>query len=160
MAQVKGSNAVRVEGLNRCLRILSKFPKETQADLRTEAQSIATRIMVPEWQKAAMQAGPWGPKLADSIRAKRDRVPAVSMGYARKVYSGGASTIMTRYPAHEGGQAGRDGGRFVSDQRPDVFRETGWIFSAKSYKAPAMRSWNAVLTRVVNEYGRQLTYGG
>ena len=120
MPAAKSQNSIRVEGLNRCLRILSKLPKDMQAEIRDESQAIATEEMVPAWQAAARQSGPMGEKQAASVRAKRDRVPAVSIGYARKTYSGGASTIMSRYPSHAGGgvrgmvdvgdQVGADGG--------------------------------------------------
>ena len=162
MPAAKSQTSIRVDGLNRCLRILSKLPKDMQAEIRDESQAIATEEMVPAWQSAARMSGPMGEKQAASVRAKRDRVPAVSIGYARKAYSGGASTIMSRYPSHEGGEAaGRDSrGRFRPGARPPTYSATQWINAAKKYKGPAWRRWNDVLTDVVNEYGRKLATGG
>jgi hypothetical protein len=52
---------------------------------------------MPAWKNAALfYAGPWGQVIADSVRVKRDRVPAVQIGGNRKVLSGGGTATMVR----------------------------------------------------------------
>lgn len=135
---------VTVDGLNSVMRALRAFPPEAQAQLRDESSAIARTIMVPAYQSAARSVPSWGAKLADGIRAKRDRVPAVQIGYKRRAYSGGASSVMVRFPTHSG-------------QRRDSrapFAETGWIDRAKSYKPAAMDAWGDALERVVTKWNR------
>lgn len=135
-----------VPGLNRLLRDLRSLPKEAQAELRDASQDIATRLMVPAWRAAAMKAGPWGPGIAQTIKAKRDRIPAVTIGGNRKTYSGGASPTMVRFPS----SAGR-----VRTAIPEVFRPTGWIRSAKpAYIGPAMGEWGQAVSRVCHDFNR------
>lgn len=136
-----------VPGLNRLLRDLRALPKEAQAELRDASQDIATRLMVPAWRAAAMQAGPWGPKIADSVRAKRDRIPAINIGGGRRgTFSGGASPTMVRFPSH----AGR-----VRQAIPDAFQRTGWIRAAKpAYIGPAMQEWGDAVSRVCRDWNR------
>jgi hypothetical protein len=140
-----------VPGLNRLLRDLRGLPKEYQAELRDASQDIATRLMVPAWQAAAMQAGPWGPKIAASVRAKRDRIPAVNIGGNRRgTFSGGASPTMVRFPSH----AGR-----VRSSIPEAFQRTGWIRAAKpAYIGPAMGEWAAAVSRVCRDFNNGPDY--
>jgi hypothetical protein len=139
-----------VLGLNRLLRDLGKLPKEAQAELRDASQRIADTMMVPAWRAAAMQAGPWGPRLAESVRSKRDRIPAVNIGGNRRVFSGGASPTMVRFPSH----AGR-----VRQAIPEAFQRTGWIKAAKpAYIGPAMQAWGDAVSGVCRDFNNGPDY--
>ena len=71
---------IRIEGLNALLKDLRKLPKDATVELRRASVDIATRHMLPSWRAAALTAGDWGPKLADSIRVRSDRLPALLIG--------------------------------------------------------------------------------
>ena len=139
-----------VPGLNRLLRDLRALPKEAQADLRTASQDIATRYMVPAWQAAARgYAGPWGERIAGSVRARRDRVPLVVIGGNRRSLTGGASPTMVRFPAHAG-PTGR-GGR--QSKFPAAFTQTDWIDKVKpAYIGPALREWGDAISGVCRDF--------
>lgn len=148
-----------VEGLNDVLRGLSKLPKVAGDELREASGKIATNDMLPSWQNAALYyAGPWGPRIAESIRVKRDRIPSLSIGYSRRAFSGGASSIMVRYPADKG-QQGKSGpvkrneaGR-ITGGVPDAFGDgTSWISRRRSYAEPAMRKWSAAVDDVIAKW--------
>lgn len=132
---------VYVEGLNDVLRAFRKLPKEASAELRSASQTIATRYMVPAWQKAALEAGPWGPKLAQNIKARRDRVPSVSIGGNRKIFSGGATANMVRYPSHSG----------QARQSFAPFTKTDWISSA-TYIKPALGEWAKAVDQIIAKW--------
>lgn len=132
-----------VEGLNDVLRAFRQLPKEASAELRKASQDIASRHMVPAWQEAARNgAGPWGEVIANSVRAKRDRVPAVSIGGNRKAFSGGATPTMVRYPSSSG-QA-RDS--FAP------FEQTDWISDVRAYQGPALQEWAQAVDRIVAKW--------
>lgn len=133
-----------VDGLGDILRAFRTLPKEASADLRTASQAIADRHMVPAWKNAAAYyAGPWGEKLAESVRAKRDRVPAVQIGGNRKVFSGGASATMVRYPS--------DAGQ-VRPSIPPAFTGTDWIGRTREYQPAAIREWSQAVDRVLAKW--------
>jgi len=131
-----------VDGLNDVLRAFRKLPKEASVELKTESSRIAANIMVPAWRDAAMEAGPWGDVLADSIRVRKDRLPAVNIGGNRKKFSGGATPTMVRYPSSSG-QA-RDS--FAP------FERTNWMEHARTYIGPAMQAWGQAVDRVVKKW--------
>jgi hypothetical protein len=132
---------VRIEGLGRLMRALRELPKEAQAEMRDEAAKIAEAHMAPAWRAAAGEAGPWGERIGSSVRVRRDRIPAVQIGYARRAFSGGASTSMIRYPSHKGPDRGA------------MFTATSWMSGVKRrYIAQAMGDWGESIDRVVRRW--------
>ena len=137
-----------VPGLNKLLRDLKGLDKEAQNELRSASADIADRYMVPAWQAAARNAGPWGERIAGTIKAKRDRLPAISIGANRRAFSGGATVNMVRYPSH----AGR-----VRPSIPAAFVETGWMTAARpNYIGNAMAEWANAVDRVCDGFDRGL----
>jgi hypothetical protein len=133
-----------IPGLNGLLRDIGKLPKAAQAELRDASQDIATRHMVPAWQRAARNAGPWGDKIAASVRARRDRVPAVVIGGGRKAFTGGATPTMVRYPS----AAGR-----VRKSIPAAFTRTDWMRSVRpAYIGPSVTEWSRAVSDVCRDF--------
>lgn len=133
---------VYVEGLGPLLKDLRALPKEATAELRTASVVIAERHMVPSWRNAAMRAGNWGPKLAASIRAKRDRTPALQVGFQKKVYRGKASTNMVRYPSAFGTR---------NDWAP-FGAGTGWMATRRPYEHAAITEWGHAVDKIVRKW--------
>lgn len=149
MAAVKQFDAY-VPGLNALLRDLKGLDKEHQDELRKSSMAIATKYMVPAWTSAAAGAGPWADRIAGTVKAKRDRLPAVQIGANRKAFSGGASVNMVRYPSH----AGR-----VRDSIPHAFVQTDWMKRVKpAYIGSAMSEWGSAVDRVVDDFNRGPDY--
>jgi hypothetical protein len=139
-----------VTGLNELLRDLKALPKEYQDKLRDASVDIATRYMVPSWQSAALNgAGRYGPAIAGSVKAKRDRIPSVSIGSARRAFSGGASPTMVRYPSDSGVTNPKTPGPGV------VFGDgSKWISQARGYAPLAMQEWGHAVERVCADFNR------
>lgn len=133
---------VRLEGLGALLRAMNKLDPEMSKQLRDKSNTIATDIMAPAYQEAASRVPIWGGILAGSVRAKRDRVPSVSIGYTRKAMAGGASSAMIRNATSTG--QGRDS--FAPFQR------TNWIQEAKRYKPAAIDAWIDAVESVVRDF--------
>lgn len=131
-----------VDGLNDVLRALRALPKEANAELRKASQVIADRYMVPAWRDAAMEAGSWGPAIADSVKARRDRIPKVAIGGNKKAVSGGASATMLRYPSSSG----------QTRESFAPFEKTNWINQTRTYISPAMREWSEAVDKVVKKW--------
>ena len=146
MAAVKTTDAY-VVGLNELLRDLRGLDKQAQDELRDASKDIAERLMVPAWQEAAENyAGPWGAKIAQAIKAKRDRIPSVNIGSARKTFSGGASPTMVRYPSDQG---------VTRPSSPGTAAAFGdgadWMSKARTYIGPALGEWGNAVEKVVRD---------
>ena len=135
---------LRIEGLGAILKDLKKLPKEASAELRRASVDIATRHMLPSWKAAALTAGNWGPKLADSIRVRSDRLPALLIGKDRKAYTGGASTNMVRYPAFLG----------TANKWPPFADGTGWIANRTPYARQAFHEWEQAAEVISQKWNR------
>ena len=137
-----------VVGLNEVLRAFKNLPKEASAELRTASMAVAEKHMAPAWRNAALNyAGPWGTVIADSVKVKRDRVPAVNIGGNKKVLSGGASPNMVRFPSDRGNR-GRAG-----IATPPAFGEgTDWMGNVKQYQGPALQEWAQAVDRIVMKW--------
>jgi hypothetical protein len=134
-----------ISGLNEVLRSFKALPKEAAKELREASVDIADRYMAPSWREAAMSAGPWGLKIAESVKVRRDRLPSVQIGGNKKVFSGGASATMVRYPSDQGRGTARPG-RIM----PPAFEKTDWIKEAKrGYADEAIREWAKAVDRIV-----------
>lgn len=134
----------RIVGLNAILRDFQRLPKEAQAELRRRSAIIAGKHMVPAWRAAALQAGPWGPKIAASVRARRDRVPSVVIGGKRKVFSGGASVNNVRFASHAGQ---------VRGSIPKAFKKTDWMKRVyRGYIGGATKEWNAAVLKITRDF--------
>ena len=134
-----------VEGLNEVLRAFKALPKEASDELRKSSMVIAERHMAPAWRNAALYyAGPWGPDIADSVRVKRDRVPAVNIGDNKKTFRGGATASMVRFPSDTGERR----------QSFAPFEQTNWISKVRAYQPDALREWGEAVDRIVSKWDR------
>jgi hypothetical protein len=142
---------VQIFGLTEMMRDLRRLPKEASDEMRKSSQQIATDLMVPYWKAAAESAGPWGGRISSTVRAKRDRIPSVSIGSNRRAFSGGASPTAVRYPSHAGGK-GRAG---AAGTLPPAFGDGfGWMRSMGKYKPEAVKKWLEALDRVKRKFER------
>jgi len=140
---------LEIFGLTSLLRDMRNLPKEAQNELRVSSKDIAGRLMVPAYKQAAMQAGPWGGAIAATVRAKRDRIPSVSIGSNRRAFSGGASPTMARFPSHAGNQ-----GRSSATMPPAFGSGTGWMRQMGRYKGAALREWLDAVDRIKRKFER------
>ena len=138
-----------VDGLNDVLRAFRALPKEASAELRTASQAVADKHMAPAWRNAALNyAGPWGQAIADSVKVKKDRVPAVNIGGNRKRFSGGATPNMVRFPSDKGNQ-----GRAGESMPPAFGSGSDWMGTVKQYQAGALQEWAKAVDQIVKKWG-------
>jgi hypothetical protein len=137
---------VRVDGLNTVLRAIRGFGPEANAELREASQRIADQVMAPAFRRRAAAVPSWGHVLSDGIKVRRDRIPAVNIGYARKAFAHGASTAMLRYATDTGTRRGPS---------PAPFTATSWMTAAaREYKDDAMNEWGDALIKLVRQWNR------
>lgn len=133
------SGQINQADLDGMLRALRGMPRELSRELRQASIAIANEVMVPIWQQEARTAtGRTGTKMADSIRARSDRVPLVIIGKRGRSYSGGASTVMLRYWS---GKDQSPGSRWYEDNN-------------RRYAVEALAKWENAYNRVVDQWDR------
>ena len=85
------------------LRALKALDKETTQELRRRSKLIAEDILKPTIQAAIIaKSGPYGPKLAKSVRVKGDRVPMVLVGAKGITYGATNDAAAKRYYKRRG----------------------------------------------------------
>ena len=138
---------VYVEGLNELLRDLKNLDKEANNELRQASQDIASRYMVPAWQDAARSGGPWGENIAQSIKARRDRIPSITIGAARPKASGGATPTMLRYPSDQGVTRPKS-----ASVQAAFGSGTDWMRRARTYIPYALKEWGEAVDKIVTRF--------
>lgn len=157
---------------NSLLRSMKNLPPAAQRELRADAARIADDIVIPDIKAAMHQTAPsFAPKLANSVRAGRDRKVRVIVGNDRgrkgsnTRYSGGATTNMLRYGTIEGvyqtangTTAMSDGQSYRSNGRWQLWAEqvTGrWTqIASDNYTEDAHREWVKSVNTIVDDWNR------
>jgi hypothetical protein len=86
MAKTALTVKMQIEGVRETLRAFSVLPKEAQDALRDRSEELSKQLAT-KLKVAAIANGPQSGLMAPTIKAKRDRVPAVQAGGTRKVGS-------------------------------------------------------------------------
>lgn len=81
----------RVDGLNETLRVLRRMDKEGQKELREAVQGVADKHAAAV-RSAFSRDARWR-HIAPTVRAKKDRMPVIMIGGARKAGVSGGATI-------------------------------------------------------------------
>lgn len=76
---------VRIEGVREILRAFTVLPKDAQNAIRDHSQALARKLAVKAVVDMSANGGPQGPNLATTVKAVRDRVPAIQVGGTRKL---------------------------------------------------------------------------
>lgn len=113
--------AVKIEGLNGFLRDMNRAPKELQDQIRDNALRIAEPIAEDARRRATTQQERL---VAPAIKAKRDRIPVVKLGGAKRLAS---STPRAKQPKASDVYFGADFGSNTLRQFPAV-KKGGRLF--------------------------------
>jgi hypothetical protein len=76
---------VRIEGVRETLAAYRRLPKEASQALRKRSGELAETLAGRARAAALSDAAPQSPLLAKTVRARRDRVPSIVAGGARRV---------------------------------------------------------------------------
>lgn len=97
------------------LRSMKNLPKEMNQELRKEARQIAETIIKPAViTEILSHSGSVGPKLAQSVRVRGDRIPSVVIGKAKGPFYSGSI-----------GRQRKRAGTYGNETREEVMRKIG-----------------------------------
>lgn len=76
---------VHIDGVRQILRALSVLPKDAQNAIRDHSQALARKLAIKAVVDVSLHGGPQGPNLSTTVKAVRDRVPAIQVGGTRRL---------------------------------------------------------------------------
>ncbi|MEV6879109.1 hypothetical protein [Amycolatopsis sp. NPDC051128] len=153
---------VRIDGVREILRAFSVLPKSAQKAIRDHSQALARKLAVKAVVDVSAHGGPQGPNLATTVKAVRDRVPAIQVGGTRKL-GRHLSPAWGMLFGSLFGMNGRSGwfsaARYASaagrQYRPHAGQQAYAFFPLVEAEAPTIsREWHAAVDDVVREFSQ------
>lgn len=147
MAKTSVTIKVQIEGLREALRAFNELPKDATKRLREESLKLAQKVAESARAAGMADAAPQSKLVATTVRAVRDRVPAVQAG-------GTARLGRNRAPAYKL----LFGSEFGSDHYPQFHRahrgtDGAWFFpSVDRSGGEISKAWNKVADEIVRDF--------
>jgi hypothetical protein len=137
---------IRVDGARETLAAFRGLPKAANDSLRARtldlAQMLASRVAAAARADSAQSA-----LMAQTVRAQRDRLPAIVAGGSKRVGS-------RRVPAFKILFGSEFGSSLLPQYRPHLGRGSYWMFrSVETNHAAISAEWNRVVDDVLHEFG-------
>lgn len=161
MAKTTLTVKVRIDGVREILRALSVMGKDAQNALRDHSQALARKLAVKAQVDVSAHGGPQGPRLATTVKAVRDRVPAIQVGGTRRIGRKGEPAYGLLFGSIFGmnGRSGwysasRYAGSSGRQYRPHQGQDAYAFFPLVEREAPTIsREWHAAVDDVVRKFG-------
>lgn len=145
MAKTGLTVTLRVEGLRETLAAFRSLPKEANTELRERTLKLSESLAASA-QQAAKQEGRQARILAPTIKAKRDRVPAVTAGGAKRIGR-------TRTPAFKLLFGSEFGSSRLKQFKPHRGAEGYWFFpTVEREQAEIGRAWSEVADNIIKSF--------
>jgi hypothetical protein len=139
---------VRIENLDATLKAFRQLPKDANNELRDRAKSLAQTLAGKVKAAAASDQSPQAALLVPTIRARRDRVPVIAAGGAKRVGSRRVPAWVVLFGAEFGSN------RFTQFGKPHAGRQGSWLFGvADREQATIEREWNAAADEIAAKWG-------
>lgn len=152
---------LRISGVRETLALLNLLPKEANSELREASQRIA-RILEGRIRAAATTEGRQAAAVAKTVKARRDRLPTVVAGGARRVGRRRAPAWALLFGS-EFGMNQRSGWyarpRYAEETarqyKPHRGRNSYWFFTTvDEEQAEMVRQWRRAADAVVDRWTR------
>lgn len=160
MAKQALTITLRVDGIRETLAALRKLPKDASAELRKASLEIS-RSVAEKAKAAGQREGRQAAAVAKTVRAQRDRVPAVVAGGTKRIGRHKTPAFRLLF-ASEFGQNRRTGwyaarryaGSAGRQYRPHQGRQGIWFFpTVEAEQADIARRWQAAADEVIEKFG-------
>jgi len=149
------------------LKTLNEMDNESKNELKTKVKSIAG--WVAEDIKRAAASAPMtaqAMKVAQTVRANKDRVPSVTIGGSRVKFSGGAVSGDVLYGSEFGADPTSASGQFPNGGRRFPYRspQSGrgsqgyWIYPTLRSNQPRItREWHEAVDNVLDNWTKGIS---
>lgn len=149
---------VTIEGVRGTLKAFRDLPKEASDALRDATLALSTRI-AQDVATAGAAKGRQAAAVARTVRAKRDRVPNITIGGSSKVGRHGTPAFDLLFGSEFGAGGGKgSGARYAPfGYNPHAGKQGTWIFpTVERDQALISKAWNDVADDIVARF----TLGG
>lgn len=151
---------VQIDGVREVLRALSVLPKDAQNSLRDHSLSLAKKLAIKAQIDMAANGGPQGRLLSGTVKAVRDRVPAIQVGGTRRLGRHRAPAWGMLFGSVFG-MNGRSGwysaSKYASDYgrqyRPHEGQAYAFFPLVEREATTISREWHAAVDEVVRKFG-------
>jgi len=136
---------VKIGGLREALTAFRELPKEANDALRDEALKLSQELAV-DVQSAARSEGHQAALLAQTVKAKRDRVPVITAGGTTKLGH-------NRKPAYKLLFGSEFGSSRLKQYKPHRGRQGYWFFPVVEKQADKIAAgWQDAAQRVIDDF--------
>jgi len=159
MARRTVSLPVEIDGVRETLAAFRRLPKEASQSLRERTLTLA-ELLARSAKAAGRSAGPQAALVAGTVKAKRDRVPAVTVGGSGAVGRHRAPVYGLLFASEFGMNrrsgwysASRYGGSAGQQYHPHIGTQGYWFYPTLRRQGPAIgRAWTAVADDIIEEF--------
>jgi hypothetical protein len=154
---------VSIEGVHETLRALSLLPKNANNELRDASLRLAQELATRARADGMANGGAQGRLVAQTVKAKRDRVPVIEAGGTRKLGRHRAPSYGLVFGSVFG--MNRRSGWYAGPQfasstgfqfRPHRGRDAYWFFPVIEQSAAEIsRRWNEAADRVARKFSEE-----
>lgn len=140
---------VRVDGAQQTLTAFRALPKEASDELRAAALDLST-LLAQRVAAAGTAEGRQAAKLAQTVKPKRDRIPAFTVGGTKKLFRGRKDgTGMEAFRALFGSEFGGRGHGF----KPHTGKGSYWIWTTvEANQAHIAEEWRGAADAIADRF--------
>lgn len=147
MAKTAFTMRIQAEGLTETLSAFRKLPKDATKALRDGTLEISQKLAAKARQAAMSDFAPQSKLVAPTVKAVKDRVPAIQAGGAKRVGR-------HRVPAYKvlfGSEFGAN--RYPQFHRSHQGQEGAWFFPiVEANQAQVMAQWRKAADDIIDEF--------
>lgn len=138
---------VKIEGVEETLRAFRRLPKDANKELRERSMALA-QALAGRVQAAAMaDRSPQAALLVGTVRARRDRVPAIAAGGSKRVGRRRVPAWALLFGAEFGSN------RFSQFRKSHQGRSGSWLFGVAEREGDMIdREWNKAADEVARQW--------
>ena len=147
MAKTSLTLTIRVDGVRETMAAFQKLPKEANNSLRDETLKLSKRLaayVVTAGRKEGSQAA----LVAQTVKARRDRVPVIQAGGTKRLGS-------RRAPAYKLLFGSEFGANYLRQFKPHLGRGSYWFFrTVEKEEDEIAAAWRKVADDIAERFAR------
>lgn len=141
---------LRLDGVRETINAFNLLPKRASDELREASQRIA-EVLVGQVKAAAVAEGRQAAALAKTVKARRDRVPAVEAGGVRRIGRRSKPAYKLLFGSEFG--ASQKGRYSLRQFKPHLGRGSYWFFvTVENDESRIDREWNDAADEIIRRF--------
>lgn len=155
MAKTSLTMGIRISGARETLKAFNDLPKDANNELRDRSKKLSEMLADKVRQAARSDQSPQSALLAPTVKARRDRVPVIVAGGARRIGSRGRPAWALLFGAEFGSN------RHRQFRKQHTGKDGSWLFPvADEHRDLIDREWNAAADEIAAKWAQGGTVAG